>query len=303
MTLIGYARVSTDAQTNDPQIDALRAAGCAVIFEEKGSGASKARPELARALASLKVGDVLVAYKLDRLARSLSHLLEISADLDTRGAGLKILTQPIDTTSPGGRLVFQIFGSIGEFERELIRERTKAGLDAARRRGTVLGNPRIREPGTKTKIRFSRAATRLESLRASEGQWLRPVEEGRARQLTWGQVLARINRNLKGDDHWTLARLKRAVALYVKQGRLPAEILTQVPRQMASPDIAQKVALILTNKPAATLAEIADQLTANGTKPPRGGAWNTGSVQHQIKVARRMGLLAENETGQTRVAG
>jgi DNA invertase Pin-like site-specific DNA recombinase len=141
--LIGYARVSTQDQTPALQLDALKAAGCKRVFVEKASGAQRDRPELKGALdyARENTGDVIVVWKLDRLARSLSQLIETADLLEKRGIGLKSLTEAIDTTSAGGRLVFHVFGAMAEFERSIIRERTKAGLDAARARGRTGGRP------------------------------------------------------------------------------------------------------------------------------------------------------------------
>ena len=140
--LIGYARVSTRDQTPRLQLDALREAGCERIFAETASGAKHDRQELAAALAYMRSGDSLVVWKLDRLARSTRQLLETVEDLERRGIGLKILTQNMDTTSAGGRLIFTVFSAIAEFEREIICERTRAGLDAARSRGRKGGRPR-----------------------------------------------------------------------------------------------------------------------------------------------------------------
>ncbi|MFZ0422834.1 MAG: recombinase family protein, partial [Xanthobacteraceae bacterium] len=117
------------------QLDALRAAGCDRIFEDRASGAKADRPGLAQALAFLREGDVLVIWKLDRLARSLPHLIETVNQLEIAGAGLQSLTEAVDTTTPGGRLVFHLFGALAQFERDLIRERTRAGLSAAASRG------------------------------------------------------------------------------------------------------------------------------------------------------------------------
>lgn len=133
--IIGYARVSTHDQNLDSQLDALQKADCEQIFQEKITGKSKDRPELLSCLKALRKGDVLVVWKLDRLARSLKDLVEIISDLNEREIGFKSLTEAIDTTSATGRLVFHIFGALAEFEHSLIRERTKAGLDAARARG------------------------------------------------------------------------------------------------------------------------------------------------------------------------
>jgi DNA invertase Pin-like site-specific DNA recombinase len=135
MARIGYARVSTLEQEMALQLDALRAAGCERIFEDRASGAKTDRPGLAQALAFVREGDVLVTWKLDRLARSLPHLIETVNQLEKSGAGLRSLTEAIDTTTPGGRLIFHVFGALAQFERDLFRERTCAGLSAAAARG------------------------------------------------------------------------------------------------------------------------------------------------------------------------
>ena len=141
--LVGYARVSTEEQLLDLQRDALRAEGCVEVLEDRGvSGAARERPGLAQALAACGPGDVLVVWRLDRLGRSLQHLIEAVAELGARGVGFRSLAEAIDTTTPGGRLTFHLFGALAEFERELIAERTRAGIAAARRRGVRLGRPR-----------------------------------------------------------------------------------------------------------------------------------------------------------------
>lgn len=141
--LIGYARVSTDDQNTALQIDALKKAGCKKIFEEKASGAKADRPELARALAMARDGDVLVVWKLDRLGRSLSHLITTIRQLAEQGVGFRSITENLDTVSSGGKLVFHIFGALAEFERDLIRERTIAGLAAAKAEGRSGGRRRV----------------------------------------------------------------------------------------------------------------------------------------------------------------
>jgi DNA invertase Pin-like site-specific DNA recombinase len=140
--LVGYARVSTDDQSTALQTDALTAAGCIKIFTEKRSGAQRDRPELKAALGYVRSGDTLVVWKLDRLARSLSQLIETVTMLESQQIGLRSLTEQIDTITAGGRLIFHVFGALAEFERQVIRERTTAGLEAARARGTVGGRPR-----------------------------------------------------------------------------------------------------------------------------------------------------------------
>jgi len=138
----GYARVSTHEQILDLQIDALKAAGCERIYQEKASGSKAERPELIRMLDQLRTGDTVVIWKLDRLGRSLAHLIKLVSDLEEQGVGLLSLNDPIDTTTPQGRLVFRIFASLAEFERDVIRERTMAGVASARRRGRLLGRPK-----------------------------------------------------------------------------------------------------------------------------------------------------------------
>jgi DNA invertase Pin-like site-specific DNA recombinase len=135
MERIGYARVSTDDQHLDLQRDALTKAGCGVVYEEKASGKSADRPELAQALKALRAGDTLTVWRLDRLGRSLPDLVCIVFGLEQRGIGFESLTERIDTTSATGRLTFHLFAALAEFERNLIRERTQAGLAAARARG------------------------------------------------------------------------------------------------------------------------------------------------------------------------
>ena len=141
--IIGYARVSTEDQSLDLQTDALASHGCEQIYKEKASGAKVDRPELTKMIEALREGDVVVIWKLDRLGRSLKHLVELVSNFSDRGIGLRSLNDPIDTTTAQGKLLFNIFASLAEFEREMTRERTLAGLKAARARGRVGG----RRPG------------------------------------------------------------------------------------------------------------------------------------------------------------
>jgi DNA invertase Pin-like site-specific DNA recombinase len=140
--ILGYARVSTDEQDTALQLDALAGAGCERIWQEKASGSRADRPELARLLDHARPGDVVVVWRLDRLARSLRQLIETAGLLKARGVELRSLTEAIDTTTPGGKLTFHLFGAIAEFERDLVRQRTRAGLDAARSRGRTGGRPK-----------------------------------------------------------------------------------------------------------------------------------------------------------------
>ncbi|MEM1289432.1 MAG: recombinase family protein [Pseudomonadota bacterium] len=139
--LIGYARVSTQDQKPQLQLDALTAVGCEKIFEEKASGAQRDRPQLQAAIDYMRNGDTLVVWKLDRLARSIKQLIETVERLEERGIGFQSITEAIDTTTSGGRLVFHIFAALAEFERSIIRERTMAGLASAKARGKLGGRP------------------------------------------------------------------------------------------------------------------------------------------------------------------
>src|SRR3982750_634731 len=144
--LVGYARVSTYDQMLDLQHDALTKAGCTKIFTDTASGAQTEREGLSEALSYVRVGDILVVWKLDRLGRSLKDLITRITELETRKIGFKSLTENIDTTTSVGKLIFHIFGALAEFERDIIRERTNAGLEAARSRGKLGGRPKALSP-------------------------------------------------------------------------------------------------------------------------------------------------------------
>ncbi|MBL3611186.1 recombinase family protein [Rhodovulum sulfidophilum] len=154
--IIGYARVSTDDQTLDSQTDALTVAGAERIFADKISGSKRERPELGKMLDQLRPGDVVVVAKYDRLARSLRDLLDLVEAIKDRGAGFRSLAEDIDTTTPAGRLVFHVFASIAQFERERIAERTKEGLQAAKARGRVGGRPPALSTAQKAEVRRMR---------------------------------------------------------------------------------------------------------------------------------------------------
>jgi DNA invertase Pin-like site-specific DNA recombinase len=139
---LGYARVSTGAQETHLQMDALKHAKCARVYQEKASGAKTERPELMKLLDSARKGDVVIVWKLDRLARSLRQLIDTTVLLNERGVELHSLTENINTTTPSGKLTFHIFAALAEFERDILRQRVNAGLKAARRRGRIGGRPK-----------------------------------------------------------------------------------------------------------------------------------------------------------------
>lgn len=143
MTVLGYARVSTAHQNTDMQVQALKAAGVERIWTEKMSGGRDDRPELAALLDYARAGDVVAVWRLDRLGRSLPHLLSVVADLEARGVELRSLTETIDTTTAGGRLIFHVFAAVAQFERALASERSAAGVAAARAAGRIPGRPKL----------------------------------------------------------------------------------------------------------------------------------------------------------------
>jgi DNA invertase Pin-like site-specific DNA recombinase len=163
--LVGYMRVSTAEQSLALQHDALAAAGCERFYQDTCGGAVADRPGLTRALDALRAGDALVVWKLDRIGRSLAHVVELVGSLQARGIGLRVLTGGIDTTNATGRLVFGIFATLSEFERDLIHERTMAGLAAARARGRTGGRPRLM---TRAKLRTAMAMMADRSNAAAE---------------------------------------------------------------------------------------------------------------------------------------
>lgn len=181
--IYGYARVSTQEQETHAQIDALRKVGVDFVFEEKRSGGDMRRPILARLLEQLQAGDVLVVYKLDRVARSLKHLLTIIDQLEERGAGFRSLTEAVDTSTPAGRMMLQMLGAFAEFELSMIRERTRAGMAAAVARGSRLGRPRALSPVDEAEVvrRFRAGQATKSALAREYGTHISSIKRALAR--------------------------------------------------------------------------------------------------------------------------
>ena len=197
MPTYGYARVSTEGQDLEPQLAALRAAGCSEVIEEKASGTDRARPELAGLLGRLRRGDTLVVVRIDRLARSLSHLLVVLDRLQGTGAHFRSLSDPIDTASPTGKLVIQVIGAIADIERNLIAERTKAGLAVAKARGRKLGNPALQagDPEARRRLVAGQRRARLADLLPGLDAWLPTVRRLRP-AACWEEVTDAVNQAL-----------------------------------------------------------------------------------------------------------
>ncbi len=294
MALIGYARVSTDEQDTSAQIDALRAEGCSVILEDKASGGSRDRPNLGRALERVHPGDTLLVARIDRLARSLSHLLEIVETLRAKGAYFRSINDPIDTSSAQGMLMTQMLGAFAEFERALIRERTRAGIKAAVARGAMPGNPkmRARDPAAIAEIRFSLKERHLNELLDGRHRWLPTVERLRP-HLPWVVVLRQVRAITPSVRSFTERTLIKACKTLVQAGYASDSILEPAPRLPPDTRVARLVADRLKTNSNSTLREIAAWLSRDLREPtPRGGlVWAPEAVRRAIIQAEQLGLL------------
>jgi DNA invertase Pin-like site-specific DNA recombinase len=288
--LIGYARVSTEEQGTDPQCDELRAAGCAIVLEEHASGADRSRPVLARLLREIRAGETLVVVRLDRLARSVSHLLAVIEQLEAAGVHFRSLRDPIDTSTPQGMFSLQVLGAVAQLERALIAERTKSGLKVARARGRVGGNPGLRagDPNAIRKLRASRDAVHLEGVLARLDTWLPTVRQMRPNQ-PWGDVVRVLNRGQATT--WTVERLRRTVRRLANEGIIEASLLDRARPQQSDDRLVRLVAGIKAAAPDRTLQQIAAQLETMRERTPRGGTrWHPSSVKHLLARADRLGL-------------
>ena len=297
--LIGYARVSTDEQATEAQELELRAAGCDIIIQEHGSGASRARPALAKLIRDIGIGETLVVVRLDRLARSVSHLLEVIEDLAAKGAHFRSLRDPIDTSTPQGMFSLQVLGAVAQLERALISERTKAGIRAAKARGKLPGNPGVRErrPEALAKMTAAQKAAYGDRVQATASQWLPTVRRMRP-DHTWDDI-ARVLKQ-RGLE-WTPERLRRAVKWMVSERMADAVLLKKSPPRLPEDRLMTLVAGIQAVNPNLTLREVAGQLERLHERTPRGGTkWSPSSVKNLIDRARRSGLLADDDVAPTR---
>lgn len=288
--LIGYARAPAGDHLDDAQIDELRTFGCHRIHQEQGSGVSPARPVLTRLLSELVAGDMLVVVRLDRLALSVSQLLDVVEDLQSRGVHFRSLGDPIDTSTSQGIFSLQVLGAVVELEHALITERTKAGMKAAKARGRLAGNPGLRErrPEAVRAVSAARERAYLDQLIASTETWLPTVRQLRP-QHSWDSVVLILNR--KGQD-WTVERLRRAVHRMVREKRAEPELLSRSPRRPPEDRLMKLVAGIAIADPSLSLRAIAGQLDQMGEHPPRGGRkWQPSSVRLLLDEARRFGLI------------
>lgn len=294
MPLIGYARVSTDEQSTAAQAEELRAVGCTVVHEEHGSGGDRSRPVLTRLIGRLRAGDTLVVVRLDRLARSLSHLLEVIDLLEARGAHFRSLRDPVDTASPQGKFTLQVLGAAAELERALIRERTMSGLRSARAKGRIGGNPGLkdRDPVALRRLEAARDETRFARLTETAEDWVPEVRRLRP-EMTWEDVTRIVNARLPaGRAPWTKDRLVRAARRYVREGLLEAEVMGRAAPKPGDDRLMAIVAAIAGSGDDITLREIAERLEAMRERTPRGSAkWQLSSVKMLLDRAKAQGLL------------
>lgn len=251
----------------------------------------RARPHaLSKLLREIGTGDTLVVVRIDRLARSVSHLLEVIEDLTEKGAHFRSLRDPIDTTTPQGMFSLQVLGAVAQLERALISERNKAGIKAAKAKGRLPGNPGIRErrPEVLVKMTAAQKAAYGARIQATASQWLPTVKRMRP-DHTWDDI-ARILKQ-RGLD-WTPERLRRAVKWLVSEHMADANLLRKSPPRIPEDRLMTLVAGIHSSNSTLTLREIASQLELLHERTPRGGSkWSPSSVKNLLDRARRSGLL------------
>lgn len=306
MALIGYARVSTEDQSTEAQILDLKKAGCAEIFRENASGADRERPQLKAVLNRVRKGDTLVVVRIDRLARSLAHLLDVIDTLDRKGVAFKSLGDPIDTGSPQGKFTLQILGAVAEFERSLIRERTRAGIRAAKAIGKRPGNPGLidKDPIARRRVARARGDRVSERVALGAGEFL-PIVRRLRPDHPWDRVVDVLNTAMKkrpGDNPapWTRDALIRAVRRLVAEGLADPGLLKAAPRRSKKAVARDRrlVELVATIHNAAdgdkpTLARIGRQLERQGVRTATGAkTWAPSSVKALLDRAREQGLIA-----------
>ena len=281
---IGYARVSTDDLHGKAQKAALHAVSCDLIFFEQESGANRERPELARALKELRTGDTLVVARLERLGRSLIHLLQIMEDLEARGIAFRSLAEGFDMRTDEGQLMMQQLGSFAEFERKRITARINSGIAAAKQRGVAFGNPRLiaGDKATIAKIIRARDDTYAAELVDSMETFMPTVRSLRPR-TPWPDVAAAVTRAT--GTNWTVERLRRSVGRLAKEGLVDRKLLARAPRppRRRSEELAVLVKGIALANPDMSLRDIGGQLEAMKIRTPAGKAnWTAPSVAHLL---------------------
>ena len=291
---IGYVRVSTFDQNVDRQLDGQ---SLDRIFTDKASGKDINRPELDAMLAFAREGDTVVVHSMDRLARNLDDLRKLVQSLTKRGVRIEFVKESLAFSgedSPMANLMLSVMGAFAEFERALIRERTKAGLASARTKGRVGGNPglRAKDPAALRKVRLARQDGYMERLNETAQDWVPHVRRLRP-DLAWEDVVRIVNGPLPRERQWTQSRLLRAVNAYVRDGFLPPTVLDRAGRRETDDRLPAIVAAIKGADPDITLQAICTRLEAMRERTPRGRtSWQPSSVKMLLERAERLGLLA-----------
>jgi DNA invertase Pin-like site-specific DNA recombinase len=282
---IGYARVSTDDLHGKAQKAALEAVPCDLVFFEQESGANRDRPELARTIRALRPGDTLVVARLERLGRSLIHLLQIMEDLEARGIAFRSLAEGFDMRTAEGQLMMQQLGAFAEFERKRITARINSGIAAARKRGVVFGNPRLKAGDKETikKIALARDDTHVAKLIDTMDTFVPTILQLRPAR-PWPEVAEAVSR-VTGVT-WTVERLTRSVRRLVGEGMVHRKVLGKAPRprRRRSEELALLVQGLALTNPGLSLRGISGQLEAMKIRTPAGKPnWTAASVAHLLK--------------------
>lgn len=282
---IGYARVSIDDLHGKAQKAALHAVPCDLLFFEQESGANRERPELARTLKELRTGDTLVVARLERLGRSLIHLLQIMEDLEARGIAFRSLAEGFDMRTDEGQLMMRQLGSFAEFERKRITACINSGIAAAKKRGVVFGNPRLKAGDKETirKIVLARDETHVTQLIDSMDTFIPTVLALRP-TTPWPKVAAAVSQTT--GVTWTVERLMRSVRRLVGEGMVDRKVLRKSPRPLRrrSEELAHLVQGLALTNPGMSLRDIGGQLEAMKIRTPAGKPnWTAASVAHLLR--------------------
>jgi DNA invertase Pin-like site-specific DNA recombinase len=293
---IGYARVSTDDLHGKAQKAALEALPCDLVFFEQESGANRERPELARTIRALRPGDTLVVARLERLGRSLIHLLHIMEDLEARGIAFRSLAEGFDMRTAEGQLMMQQLGAFAEFERKRITARINSGIAAARKRGVVFGNPRLKtgDKDTIKKIVLARDETHVTKLIDTMDTFI-PIVLRLRPAKPWPDVAEAVSQAT--GVIWTVERLMRSVRRLVGEGMVDRKVLAKAsrPRRRRSDELTILVRGIALANPGMSLRGIGRQLISMKIKTPAGKShWTAASVSHLLNKAPPVAPNTEN---------
>jgi DNA invertase Pin-like site-specific DNA recombinase len=286
---IGYVRITSEDETTHSQVQELRAAGCQIIHEEQASSVSDSRPLLSKLLREFRRGDVLVVVRIDRLARSVSDLLAVAQQLEARQAYFRSLHDLIDTSSPESVTVVKVLAAVDRFQRSLGAERTRAGMQAAKARGRLAGNPGLREqrPDAIRAVSEARQRTYTAELMASSSTWLPTVMRLRP-QHSWQDVVRVLNGQ---GQNWSVEKLRRAVHRLVHERVAEGHLVQRSPRRPPEDRQMTLVAGIACAHPDLSLRGIANKLDQMRERTPRGRRqWQASSVKSLLDQARRLGL-------------